>query len=92
MRHDQTARPMSKAPLAIAQVALEIGQQALPAYASKFSPKRYTQAQRFACLVLMHFFKTGYRGLCDLLSDFSDLRQGLSLERVPHCTTLPAAP
>src|SRR5438105_3722893 len=33
-RHDQTTRCMSKSPRAIAQIALEIGQAALPPYAN----------------------------------------------------------
>src|SRR5438128_1057516 len=88
MRHDQTTRPMSKSPMAVARIALQVGQQALPAYSSKYSPQRYTQAQLLACLVLTQFFKIDYRGICALLSDFSDLRDVLGLDRVPHYTTL----
>lgn len=52
------SRPMSKSPVAIARVALRIGQAALPAYSSKYSPQTYTQAQWFACLVLRQFLRT----------------------------------
>jgi hypothetical protein len=79
---------MSKSPLAIARVAVEIGRQALPPYSSKFSPRRFTQAPRFACLVLMPFFRTDYRGLCQFLRDFPELRRVLGLTRVPHDSTL----
>ena len=79
---------MSKSPLAMARIAVKIGRQALPPYSSKFSPRRFTQAQLFACLVLMQFFKTDYRGLCQFLRDFPVLRRVLGLKRVPHYSTL----
>jgi hypothetical protein len=34
------------------------------------------------------FFKTDYRGLVQLLTDFSDLRADLGLDDVPHYSTL----
>jgi hypothetical protein len=79
---------MSKSPVALACVALEMGQSALPRYSSKFSPHTYTQAQLLACLVLMQFMKTDYRGLVQMLMDFSEFRQVLKLKRVPHFSTL----
>lgn len=79
---------MTKSPVALARIALEIGRTALPPYSSKFSPRRYTQAQHFACLVLMQFFKTDYRGICTLLSDLAELREMLELNRVPNFSTL----
>jgi hypothetical protein len=62
MRHDQTTRPMSKSPVAIARLAMQVGQAALPCYSSKYSPQTNTQPQLFACLMLRQFFKTDYRG------------------------------
>lgn len=88
MRHDQTTRLMTKSPVALARMALEIGRTALSPYSSKFSPRRYTQAQHFACLVLMQFFKTDDRGICELLRDLAELRQVLGLNRVPNYSTL----
>src|SRR5262245_45466632 len=88
MRHDQTTRPMSKSPIAVARAAMRIGQAALPAYSSKYSPQTYTQAQLFACLVLRQFFKTDYRGLIALLQDFRELRETLGLAQGPHYSTL----
>jgi Transposase DDE domain len=79
---------LSKSPLRVARQALATGQQALPPYAHKFSPKTFTQPQLFACLVLKTFFKTDYRGIRDYLADHSDLRTALALRRVPHFTTL----
>ena len=60
----------------------------LPAYSSKFSPRLYTQPQLFACLILMQFFKTDYRGISQYLRDLTDLRAVLGLDRVPNYSTL----
>ncbi len=79
---------MSKSPLAVARIALKIGQEALLPYSSKFSPQVYTQAQLFACLVLRQFLKTDYRGIVQMLVDFAELRQVMGLKRVPHYSTL----
>ena len=78
---------MSKSPKAIAQMALAIGQAALPPYTSRCSPRRYSQAQLFACLVLRHFFRTDYRGIVQLLDDCPGLRTAIGLARVPHYST-----
>src|SRR5579864_5387825 len=78
---------LSKSPVYVAQEALAIGSKALRRYAHKFSPKKYTQPQLFACLVLKTFFKTDYRGLAAQLADHSDLRAALGLKAVPHFTT-----
>jgi hypothetical protein len=63
------------------------GFRCLRAYAHKFSPKKFTQPQLFACLVLKTFLKTDYRGLAAHLAEHSDLRAVLGLEIVPHFTT-----
>jgi len=79
---------MSKSPVAVARLAMEIGRAALPAYSSKYSPHIYILPQLFACLVLRQFFKTDYRGMISLLDDFQELRQVLKLEQIPHSSTL----
>src|SRR4051812_18465846 len=79
---------LTKSPLHVARAALTIATKVLRLYAHKFSPKRYTQPQLFACLVLKTFFKTDYRGLTAILRDGTDLRQILGLRRVPHYTTV----
>lgn len=78
----------SKSPNAVAQMAYVTAKRALPAYRHVFSPKKFTQHQLAACLVLKEFFKTDYRGLVGILNDSSDLRDILELEIVPHFTTL----
>ena len=78
---------MSKSPVQVAREALAVAQRSLRAYAHRFSPKKYTQPQLFACLVLKTFLKTDYRGLAAHLADHSDLREALGLQTVPHYTT-----
>ncbi len=82
---------LSKSPNRVARMALTTGNRVLPPYAHRFSPKKYTQPQLFACLVLKTFFKTDYRGLTTLLGDHTDLRTLLGLHLVPHFTTLQKA-
>jgi len=80
-----------KSPRKVAQVALEVGTDALRPYSHRFSPKKFTQPQLFACLVLKKFYKTDYRGIAAVLADNSDLRRTLGIEEVPHFTTLQKA-
>jgi hypothetical protein len=79
---------MTKSPRAVAREALRVARDALPAYSSKFSRKDFTQHQLFALLVLKTFLKADYRGLAQMLVDFSELRQDLGLDKVPHYSTL----
>ena len=78
---------LSKSPLRVARHAVAAAAQVLPAYAHRYSPKKYTQPQLFACLVLKTFLKTDYRGLAAHRADHSDLRAALGLTAVPHFTT-----
>lgn len=84
----KTPTPMTKSPRAVAQEALRLAQDALPAYTSSRSRKDFTAHQLFAVLALKTFFRTDYRGVAQLLTDFSDLRADLGLTRVPHYSTL----
>ena len=79
---------MTKSPRAVAREALRLAQEALPAYSCKFSRQDFTQHQLFALLALKAFFKTDYRGLMQVLKDFSELRRDLGLDKVPHYSTL----
>lgn len=81
-------RAMTNSPVAVAREALRVGQAGLETYSSHFSRKDFTQPQLFAILVLRLFFKTDYRGVVQLLHDFSDLRAVLGLKKVPHYSTL----
>lgn len=79
---------MTKSPRAVAQEALRLAREAIPAYSSKFSRKDFTQHQLFALLVLKTFLKTDYRGLVQMLVDFRELREDLGLNKLPHFSTL----
>ena len=81
----------SKSPRKVALVALAVAKNALPAYAHRFSPKKFTQHQLFACLVLKAFFKTDYRGIEAMLKDLPDLRKAIGLQTIPYFTTLQKA-
>src|SRR5438045_551257 len=78
----------SKSPVTVAREALYAAESALPLYAHKYSPRKFTQPQLFACLVLKTFFKTDYRGITIYLEDLPDLVRTLRLDDVPHYTTL----
>src|SRR3954453_21356143 len=82
---------LTKSPLRVGRQALAVALSTLPAYAHRFSPKKFTQPQLFACLVLKTFLKTDYRGVAAHLADHSDLRTTLGLRAVPHFTTLQKA-
>jgi len=81
-------REMTKSPVALAKEAFQVAKTVLAAYSSRFSPKLFTQPQLFSILVLRQFFKTDYRGITEILTDFSDLRKALELKKVPHYSTL----
>ncbi len=71
--------------------ALATAERALPLYSHRNSPKKFTQHQLFACLVLKNFLKTDYRGVVAHLKDCSQLAGTLGLKHVPHYTTLQKA-
>ena len=82
---------MTKSALAVARTALATAQAALPAYASRFSRKDFTQPQLFATLVVREFLKQDYRGTEQFLRDGSELRDALGLKKVPDHSTLQKA-
>lgn len=81
----------SKSPKAVLLTALSVARQSLPAYCHKYSPKKFTQHQLFACLVLKNFLKTDYRGVTEQLKDCGSLADAIELKMVPHFTTLQKA-
>lgn len=78
----------TKDPLALARVALEVGEMTFAPYSCPKSPHKYTQAQLFAMLALRQFFKLDYRGVVEWLSKWAELRDCLGLGRIPHYSTL----
>ena len=81
----------SKSPRKVALVALAVAKDALSAYSHRFSPKKFTQHQLFACLVLKEFFRTDYRGIVEILADTPNLRDTIGLKEIPHFTTIQKA-
>ena len=81
----------SKSPRKVLPVAYATGQKVLRPYAHRFSPRKFTQPQLFACLVLKEFLKLDYRGVQQLLLDTPELRAVIELTHVPHWTTLQKA-
>jgi hypothetical protein len=81
----------SKSPRRVLQVAYEAACQALPAHRHKFSPKKFTQHQLLACLVLKEFLRLDYRGFATHLSDHPDLANQIGMKTVPHFTTFQKA-
>ncbi len=81
----------SKSPKAVAVVAYAVAKHSLPPYLHFKSPKKFTQHQLAACLVLKEFFTTDYRGIEEILRDSSDLQKILELKEIPHYTTLQKA-
>jgi hypothetical protein len=81
----------SKSPRRVLRVAYEAACRAVPAYAHRFSPKKFTQPQLLACLVLKEFSRLDYRGLAEHLADHPDLCHLIGLKAVPHFTTFQKA-
>jgi hypothetical protein len=81
----------SKSPRAILTFAYTVGLLALPLYAHRFSPKKFTQPQLFACLVLKEFLQLDYRKLAETLADADDFRRVIEMEQTPHFTTFQKA-
>jgi Transposase DDE domain len=81
----------SKSPRAVTLAALATARRALPEYAHRYSPKKFTQHQLFACLALKNFLRTDYRGLAAHLADNPALVAVLGLTQVPHFTTFQKA-
>ncbi len=81
----------TKSPLRVLQVAYESACKSLPPYRHKYSPKKFTQPQLLACLVLKEFLKLDYRGLAGFLADTRDLTGLIGLKVVPHFTTFQKA-
>jgi hypothetical protein len=81
----------SKSPKRVLVEALKVAEASLPAYSHRFSPKKFTLHQLFACLVLKDFYGLTYRGVSGLLADGDSLAAAIGLKTIPHWTTLQKA-
>jgi hypothetical protein len=69
-------------------LALRLAARRLPAYASRYSRKDFTQPQLLACLVIRGAHGLTYRGVSEVLRNTPGLVAALGLSKVPHYTTL----
>src|SRR5262245_21309233 len=76
----------SMSPRAVRIRAHRVAAEALPADSHRNSPRKLTQHQLFARLVLKAMLKLDYRGLSAPLADAPELGRALGMERVPHDT------
>ncbi len=81
----------SKSPRKVLLMAYLVGQRTLRRYAHRFSPKKFTQPQLFAALVLKEFLQLDYRKLSQFFRDAPEFRTVIELDSVPHFTTFQKA-
>jgi len=81
----------SKSPKDVLVTAFRVAQRSLKTYSHRCSPKKFTQHQLFAVLVLKNFLKTDYRGVVKHLRDCGTLADAIELNKIPHFTTLQKA-
>jgi hypothetical protein len=81
----------SKSPRKVLVAAWQVAKKTLPAYSHKCSPRKFTQHQLFASLVLKAFLNTDYRGLAQTLQDCGQWCRDIELKKVPHFTTFQKA-
>jgi hypothetical protein len=69
--------------IVFARLAYRVASWQLPPYASKFSPKKFSQPSLLACLLVKEYLRLDYRGLEALLVSAAELRAALGLTAVP---------
>lgn len=74
--------------LEVASLSLRVARRFAADYSHPKSPRKFTQPQLLACLVLRAYLKTTYRGVIEVLEVSEALRQRLGLQRLPHYSTL----
>lgn len=74
--------------LAFARLAHEVARDAVPERAHRFAPKRYTQPQFLACLLVKEYLGLDYRTAQETLEAADGLRDAVGLTVVPDHSTL----
>jgi hypothetical protein len=74
--------------LEVASLSLRVSRRFVADYSHPKSPKKFTQPQLLACLVLRAYLKATYRGVVEVLEASDALRTRLGLGRLPHFSTL----
>lgn len=77
--------------LAVARAALALGRTHFPDHAHLKSPKKFTQPQLFAILVVRQYWKASYRRTAVWLAEHPALLEALELKQAPTFTTLKKA-
>ncbi len=73
----------------VAELSMRLSGRYLTEYGATTSRKDFTQRQLMTCLILRAYLKTTYRGVVDLLTASSGLREQLGLQdKLPHYTAL----
>src|SRR6188768_2025200 len=88
MAEAEPLTPSARRMLKVAGIAYGVARRVLPAYAHRFSPKKFTQPQLAACVILKVYFRQDYRGICGLLELMPSVRRALDLSVTPHYSTL----
>ena len=79
---------LTKSPVRLAEIALDVARAQLPRYRTKFSKHDFEWPQLVACLLVRQFLRLDYRGVEQMLAEHSELRRALRLRRVPDHTAL----
>lgn len=79
---------MQKSPVQVVLNALNVAKATVPAFERRRGPKKFTNHQLFALLVLREFFHADYRGIVAIVDDSSELKGALGLKTLPHYSTL----
>lgn len=74
--------------LTFARLAYDVAGRAIPERAHRFAPKRYTQPQLLACLLVKEYLRLDYRTAQEVLDTSDGLRKAIGLTVVPDYTTL----
>jgi IS5 family transposase len=77
--------------LKFTKICFHLARQAIPEYRSKFSKHTFTQPQHIVLNALRIRLNLSYRDFVDLLEEMPRVRETLSLEQIPHFTTVQKA-
>lgn len=72
------------------RLALRLARRHLADHAHRYAPKKFTQPQLFACLILKAHMGCTYRKTQELLTLMPAVREAVGLREVPRFTTLQA--
>lgn len=70
----------------IARLAARLGRRHLSTHAHPFAPKKFTQPQLFACLIVKAHLGCTYRRVEELLMLMPRVREAIGLREVPRST------